>query len=103
MINGSPAPGFTSGDTIATMEKLAQSSMPGGFSYEWTGLTREEKAAGAAGTLVLLFSLLFAYLFLVAQYESWTTPIPVMLSVVKIVNKSKAWYESSPAVGRNNL
>ena len=81
-INGSPAPGFTSGDTIATMEKLAQTSMPDGFSFEWTGLTREEKAAGAAGTVVLVFSLLFAYLFLVAQYESWTIPVPVMLSVV---------------------
>ncbi|MCP4071582.1 MAG: multidrug efflux RND transporter permease subunit [Hyphomicrobiales bacterium] len=81
-INGSAAPGFTSGDTISTMEKLARTSMPDGFNFEWTGLTREEKAAGAAGTLVLLFSLLFAYLFLVAQYESWTTPVPVMLSVV---------------------
>jgi hydrophobe/amphiphile efflux-1 (HAE1) family protein len=81
-INGSPAAGYTSGDAIVTMEKLAKTSMPDGFSFEWTGLTREEKAAGATGTLVLLFSLLFAYLFLVAQYESWTTPISVMLSVV---------------------
>lgn len=81
-INGSPAPGFTSGDTIATMEELARTSMPDGFSFEWTGLTREEKTAGAAGTVALAFSLLFAYLFLVAQYESWTTPISVMLSVV---------------------
>jgi hydrophobe/amphiphile efflux-1 (HAE1) family protein len=81
-INGSPAAGYTSGDAIVTMEKLAKTSMPDGFSLEWTGLTREEKAAGATGTLVLLFSLLFAYLFLVAQYESWTTPISVMLSVV---------------------
>jgi multidrug efflux pump len=81
-INGSPAAGYTSGDTVITMENLARTSMPDGFSYEWTGLTREEKAAGAAGAVVVLFSLVFAYLFLVAQYESWTTPISVMLSVV---------------------
>lgn len=81
-VNGDPAAGYTSGQAIAEMEDLARTSLPDGFSYEWTGLTREEIAAGSAGTLVMAFSILFAYLFLVAQYESWTTPISVMLSVV---------------------
>ena len=81
-INGDPAPGYTSGQAIAAMEELAQTSLPDGFSFAWTGLTREEIAAGSSGSTVLLFSVLFAYLFLVAQYESWTTPMSVILSVV---------------------
>lgn len=80
-VNGNPAPGFTSGQANATMEKLG-AKLPGGYTYEWTGMALEEKKAGEAGSLVFLLSILFAYLFLVAQYESWTIPMSVMLSVV---------------------
>jgi multidrug efflux pump subunit AcrB len=80
-INGDAAPGKSSGQAIAAMESVATTTLPSGFTYEWTGMSLEEIKAGATGASLLLLSVLFAYLFLVAQYESWTTPLPVMLSV----------------------
>ncbi len=81
-VNGDAAADKSSGQAIAAMESIAATALPQGFTYEWTGMTLEEIKAGAAGSLIMLLSILFAYLFLVAQYESWTTPLPVMLSVV---------------------
>jgi multidrug efflux pump subunit AcrB len=81
-VNGNPAPGFSSGQAIATMEALAKSNLPDGYAYEWTGMSYEEIKASAAGSAVFVLSIVFAYLFLVAQYESWTIPMSVMLSVV---------------------
>ena len=81
-INGSPAPGYSSGQAIAAMESAARSNLPEGYTYEWTGMSYEEIKAGAAGSAVFVLSFVFAYLFLVAQYESWTIPVSVMLSVV---------------------
>jgi hydrophobe/amphiphile efflux-1 (HAE1) family protein len=81
-INGNPAAGYSSGQALQAMEALAKTNMPDGYTYEWTGMSYEEIKAGAAGNAVFLFSIIFAYLFLVAQYESWTIPMSVMLSVV---------------------
>jgi HAE1 family hydrophobic/amphiphilic exporter-1 len=81
-INGNPAPGYSSGQALQAMEALAETNLPDGFTYQWTGMSYEEVKAGAAGNAVFLFSIIFAYLFLVAQYESWTIPMSVMLSVV---------------------
>ena len=81
IINGEAAPGYASGDAIAAMQQLAATDMPPGFTYEWTGMALEEIKAAAAGGLVFVLSIIFAYLFLVAQYESWAIPFPVMLSV----------------------
>jgi HAE1 family hydrophobic/amphiphilic exporter-1 len=80
-VNGQPAPGFSSGQAIAAMNEIATKSLPAGFSSEWTGMSLEEIKAGEAGSLIFALSILFAYLFLVAQYESWTIPLSVMLSV----------------------
>ena len=80
-INGDAAPGYASGDAIAAMSTLAASDLPQGYAYEWTGMALEEIKASAAGGLVFVLSIIFAYLFLVAQYESWMIPFPVMLSV----------------------
>ena len=80
-INGDTAPGFASGQSIAAMERVAGETLPEGFVYEWTGMAFQEIAAGEAGSFILLLSVIFAYLFLVAQYESWTVPFPVMLSI----------------------
>ncbi len=79
-IDGSPAPGYSSGQAIAVMEQLA-SKMPQGFSYSWTGLSLEELAAG--GTSLILFGLgtLVVYLTLSAQYESFVLPFIVLLAV----------------------
>jgi HAE1 family hydrophobic/amphiphilic exporter-1 len=79
-IDGSPAPGYSSGQAIAAMEQLA-SKMPRGFSYSWTGLSLEELQAG--GTSLILFGLgtLVVYLTLSAQYESFVLPFIVLLAV----------------------
>ena len=79
-VDGSPAPGYSSGQAIAAMEQLA-AKMPQGFSYSWTGLSLEELAAG--GTSLILFGLgtLVVYLTLSAQYESFVLPFIVLLAV----------------------
>jgi hydrophobe/amphiphile efflux-1 (HAE1) family protein len=80
-VNGAPAPGVSSGDALATMEQISARALPPGYGFDWTGTAYQEKqASGQTGTLVAL-AVLFAYLFLVALYESWTIPVPVLLSV----------------------
>lgn len=81
-INGDAAPGSSSGQAIAAMEVVAAKTLPAGFDYQWTGTALQEKQAAGQTTSILALALLFAFLFLVALYESWTIPIPVMLSVV---------------------
>ena len=80
-INGGPAPGYSSGDAIAAMEQVAADTLPQGFGYEWTGTALQEKAASGKTTMILGLAVLFAYLFLVGLYESWSIPIAVLLSV----------------------
>mgnify|MGYP000992434605 CR=1 FL=1 len=79
-ISGSAAPGYTSGDAMAEMERLAD-ELPRGFGFEWTGQSFQEKAAGNAVPFLLALSLLFVFLCLAALYESWSIPIAVMLVV----------------------
>lgn len=80
ILNGAAAPGFSSGDALAAMERLSETTLPAGYSFEWTGTAlQEQEAAGQTG-MVLSLALVFAYLFLVALYESWNVPIPVLLS-----------------------
>ena len=80
-INGSAAPSYSSGEALAAMERIS-ANLPAGYGFEWTGTSLQEiEAAGQTG-IVLGLAVLFAYLFLVALYESWTIPIPVLLSVV---------------------
>jgi multidrug efflux pump subunit AcrB len=80
-VNGGPAPGISSGTAIAAMEELSRSTLPGGYSYEWTGTAYQEQAAAGQTGIILGLAILFAYLFLVALYESWTIPVPVLMSV----------------------
>jgi hydrophobe/amphiphile efflux-1 (HAE1) family protein len=79
-IQGSPAPGVSSGDAMAIMTKLAE-KLPEGFGIEWTGLSYEERAAGQQTLLLYTLSLLFVFLCLAALYESWSVPMAVMLVV----------------------
>jgi hydrophobe/amphiphile efflux-1 (HAE1) family protein len=81
-INGGPAPGVSSGTAIAAMEELSRSTLPAGYSFEWTGTAYQEQAASGQTGIILGLAVLFAYLFLVALYESWTIPVPVLLAVV---------------------
>jgi hydrophobe/amphiphile efflux-1 (HAE1) family protein len=80
-LNGQGRPGVSSGDAMAAMEQISAQILPTGYGFDWTGTAYQEKqAAGQTGALIAL-ALLFAYLFLVALYESWTIPVPVLLSV----------------------
>lgn len=80
-INGNPSEGKSSGAAIAAMEEVMAKSLPPGFDYEWTGTALQEKEASGQTMIILALAILFAYLFLVALYESWTIPVPVLLSV----------------------
>ncbi len=80
-VNGSPKPGVSSGDALAAMEAVSRRTLPPGYSYEWTGTAFQEKSASGQTAYILALAVLFAYLFLVALYESWVIPIPVLLSV----------------------
>jgi hydrophobe/amphiphile efflux-1 (HAE1) family protein len=80
-IQGSPAPGVSSGQSLAAMEQVATNTLPRGYRGLWTDVSFQEKRAEGKTAIILAFAVLFAYLFLVALYESWTIPIPVLLSV----------------------
>ncbi|MFG1479301.1 multidrug efflux RND transporter permease subunit [Xanthobacter sp. V4C-4] len=80
-VQGTPAPGVSSGQALAAMDQVAARTLPQGFSGAWTDTSFQEKRAeGKTGT-ILGFAVLFAFLFLVALYESWSIPVPVLLSV----------------------
>jgi HAE1 family hydrophobic/amphiphilic exporter-1 len=81
IVNGAPKPGYSSGQGLAAMERISAATLPSGYSFEWTGTAFQEKAAGGRTIIVLGLAVLFAYLFLVALYESWNIPIPALLSV----------------------
>jgi len=81
-MQGGPAPGRSSGEALAAMEALSKATLPPGYRFEWTGTALQEKAAAGQTGFVLGLAVLFAYLFLVGLYESWTIPIAVLLSVV---------------------
>ena len=80
-INGSPKPGVSSGEALIAMDELSKTTLPPGYSYEWTGTAYQEREASGQTGSILALAVLFAYLFLVALYESWMIPIPVLLSV----------------------
>ena len=80
-INGMPKPGFSSGDAIKAIQQVTQTALPRGFSYEWSGQTREEIGAGSQQTLIFVLSLVFVFFLLAAQYESYILPLAVILSV----------------------
>ena len=81
VINGAPKPGYSSGQALAAMERISSATLPSGYAFEWTGTAFQEKAASGRTSIVLGLAFLFAYLFLVALYESWNVPIPALLSV----------------------
>jgi hydrophobe/amphiphile efflux-1 (HAE1) family protein len=80
-IQGGPAAGISSGQALKAFEQVAAKTLPQGFAGEWTDTAFQEKRAEGKTAIILGFAVLFAYLFLVALYESWTIPVPVLLSV----------------------
>ena len=82
-VTGNPAPGYTSGDCLAAIERVAAETLPPGYGYEYSGMTREEASSGAGTTTAIIFGLclLFVYLLLSAQYESYILPWAVIFSI----------------------
>jgi multidrug efflux pump len=80
-VNGSAAPGFSSGQAIAAMEEVAREVLPAGYTFAWSGLAFEEKQSGGTSMLAFVFGLVIVFLVLAAQYESWTLPGTVMMAV----------------------
>ncbi len=80
-ITGSPASGFSSGDAIIALERAAAQALPQGYGIEWTGTSKQEQQASGYIVIIFALALIFAYLFLVAQYESWSIPLSVIVSV----------------------
>ena len=80
-INGGAAAGFSSGEAMATMVRIAAETLPQGYSFEWSGMSFQEQKSSGQIPIIFTLALLFAYLFLVAQYESWNIPLAIVVSV----------------------
>ncbi len=79
-ITGSQAPGYSSGQAIAAMEAVAR-ELPGDFSYAWSGQALQEKESGSTSSSAFVFGLILVFLLLAAQFEKWTLPIAVVLTI----------------------
>ncbi|MDR6941234.1 efflux RND transporter permease subunit [Mucilaginibacter pocheonensis] len=80
-IDGTAKPGYSSGDALNALEEVAAKSLPQGFGYEFSGLSREEKISGSKTIYIFMLSIGFVFLFLAALYESWSVPFSVLLAV----------------------
>ncbi|MCF8043985.1 MAG: multidrug efflux RND transporter permease subunit [Desulfarculaceae bacterium] len=80
-IDGSAAAGLSSGEAMEAMEQVAERTLPQDYAYEWSGLSYQERASSGQAPFLLALAFLFGYLFLVAQYESWTIPLAVITSI----------------------
>jgi hydrophobe/amphiphile efflux-1 (HAE1) family protein len=81
LINGGPASGYSSGQAVAAMERAAATALPRDFAFEWTGITFQELKAGSIATIVFALAIVFVFLILAAQYESWSMPFMILLAV----------------------
>jgi HAE1 family hydrophobic/amphiphilic exporter-1 len=80
-VNAIAKPGYSSGDAIRAVEEVAEKHLPTGYSFEFSGMTKEELSSGGQSTVIFLLSLLFIYFLLSAQYESYILPFAVILSI----------------------
>jgi HAE1 family hydrophobic/amphiphilic exporter-1 len=81
LVNGGPAPGYSSGQAVAAMERAAAVALPRDFAFEWTGITYQELKAGSIAMVVFALAIVFVFLILAAQYESWSMPFMVLFAV----------------------
>jgi HAE1 family hydrophobic/amphiphilic exporter-1 len=81
MVNGEPAKGYSSGQAIQSIKDQAQTALPKGYAYDWAGSSRDQALAGNESVFIFVVCLLFVYLLLAAQYESFLLPMPVILSL----------------------
>jgi multidrug efflux pump len=80
-ITGNAAPGFSSGQALTAMEQVAAQALPEGFSYAWAGQALQEKASGSTSAIAFIAGLIVVFLLLAAQFEKWTLPLAVLLTV----------------------
>jgi hydrophobe/amphiphile efflux-1 (HAE1) family protein len=80
-IGGDAAPGYSSGQAIAAMEQVARDTLPPGYGYEWSGISKQEKESAGQAPIIFAFAILFVFLFLAALYESWAVPFAVLFAV----------------------
>jgi multidrug efflux pump len=80
-INGAPAPGVSSGEALAVMREVTEKVLTDGYGFEWAGEAREEVSSGSTSAIAFIFGLIFVFLILAAQYESWSLPVGVMMAV----------------------
>jgi HAE1 family hydrophobic/amphiphilic exporter-1 len=80
-IQGDTAPGYSSGEALAAMERIARETLPAGMYFEWTDIAYQQQLAGDAGTLAFVLGVVFVFIFLAALYESLTLPLAVILIV----------------------
>jgi hydrophobe/amphiphile efflux-1 (HAE1) family protein len=80
-INGNAGPGYSSADAMAAMERIAAETLPPGYTYDWSTMSFQEREAGGKVVFLFILALIFAYLFLVGQYESWNLPLSIILSI----------------------
>lgn len=80
-ITGNPAPGYSSGDAIAAMEKISATILPQGYEFAWSGMAYQEKESGGTGTVAFIFGIMIVFLILAAMYESWSLPGSVLMAV----------------------
>jgi hydrophobe/amphiphile efflux-1 (HAE1) family protein len=79
--SGNAAPGFSTSQAMAAMEQLASKTLPPGFGYDWSSISYQERQAGGQVVWLFALALIFAYLFLVGQYESWNLPLAIIISI----------------------
>ena len=80
-VTGSQAPGYSSGQALAAMEAVAREVLPGDFGFAWAGQALQEKESGSTSSIAFIFGLIVVFLLLAAQFEKWTLPIAVVLTV----------------------
>ena len=80
-INGGAAPGYSSGEAMAALQAVAAKTLPEGYTHEWSGMSYQELKSSGQVVILFALALLFAYLFLVGQYESWNIPLSIIISV----------------------
>jgi HAE1 family hydrophobic/amphiphilic exporter-1 len=78
-LTGGPAPGYSSAQALSALEEVAREVLPGDMGYAWSNMSYQEKEASGSGAIVFVFSLLFVFLILAAQYESWSLPWSILL------------------------
>jgi len=78
-LTGGPAPGYTSAQALVALEEVAREALPADMGYSWSNMSYQEKESAGTGGIVMVFSLLFVFLILAAQYESWSLPLSILL------------------------